>query len=107
MTPAILASSVSLRLGGAPIDQTTESDGLASKNQILQKRQRRRQHELLMDHADSARIGVGWTGEPHRMVVEYDAAFVRMVDALQDAHQRRLAGAVAPDDDVDGRRRDG
>ena len=40
-------------------------------------------------------------------VVEDDAALVGLVDALQDAHQRRLARAVAADDRVDRARRDG
>ena len=34
-------------------------------------------------------------------------SFVRRVDALQDAHQRRLAGPVAADHGVDCSRRDG
>ena len=45
--------------------------------------------------------------KPDRLIVEHDRAFVRTVDALQDAHQRRLAGAVAADDGVDRPRRDG
>ena len=52
-------------------------------------------------------IGVGGTGKPHRRVIQYDLARVRLVDALQDAHQRRLAGAVAADDGVDRSRRGG
>ena len=34
-------------------------------------------------------------------------ALIRRVDALQDAHQRRFARAIAADDGVDGLRRDG
>ena len=60
-----------------------------------------------MDHADSAREGVRWARQVAPAVVQNDAAFVRAVDALQDAHQRRLARAVAADDGVDRRRRDG
>ena len=54
-----------------------------------------------------ARIGVGWARESHRAIVQYDAPFIRTVDPLQDAHQRRLARAVAADDGVDRRRRNG
>ena len=59
-----------------------------------------------MDHADAARESVGGSGEPHRRVVEDDRPLVRPVDALQDAHQRRLAGAVAADDRMDRPGRD-
>src|SRR5580658_1293658 len=59
-----------------------------------------------MDHADSASIRVGRTSEPHRAIVDNDAARIRVVHALQDAHQRRFACAVPADDGVDGPRRD-
>ena len=42
----------------------------------------------------------------HRRVVQNDAALVGTVDALQYAHQRRFARAVAADDGVDRARRD-
>ena len=76
------------------------------EDQVLQERERRRQHELLMDHADAAREGVGRPVQPDRPIVEHHGSLVGSVDALQDAHQRRLAGPVAADDGVDRSRRD-
>ena len=91
----------------APVDQAAEPHGFARQNQVLEKRQRRRQHELLMDQADAAREGVGRAFQLDRPIVEDHGSLVRSVDALQDAHQRRLAGPVAADDGVDRSRRDG
>ena len=45
--------------------------------------------------------------ELDRPVVEDHGSFVRRVDALQDAHQRRLSGAVSADHGVDRLRRHG
>jgi hypothetical protein len=55
--------------------------------------------------ADAAPISVGGAGKAHRLVFENDFAFVWLIDALQHAHQRRFASAVAADDRVDRRRR--
>ena len=91
----------------APIDQAAKNRGFARQYQVFQERQRRRKHELLMDHADAAREGVGRPIQPDRLIVEHDRPLVGNVDALQDAHQRRLAGPVAADDGVDRSRSDG
>ena len=98
------------RLRPLPLRQSIRppnARGFARQNQVFQKRQRRRQHELLMDQADAARKGVGRTLQPDRPIVEYHGSRVGSVDALQDAHQRRLAGSVAADNRVDRSRRDG
>jgi hypothetical protein len=59
-----------------------------------------------MDHADPARESVGGACEPYGFSVEDDRSLVRPVDALQDAHERRLSSTVAADDRMDHPRRD-
>ena len=73
---------------------------LARQDQVLEEAEARHQHELLVDHADAAGEGVGRSEEGNRSVVDQHLALVRSVHPLQDAHQRRFAGAVAADDGV-------
>lgn len=105
--PGKVGRTISLRFCFALIDEAAERHGLPGQDQVFQQGQRRRQHEFLMDQADAVRKGVRRPLEPNRSVVEDHGSFVRGVDALQDAHQSRLSGAVAADDRVDRLRRDG
>ena len=97
---------VGVGFGLAPIDQA-ERRRLPRQDEVFQQGERRRQHELLVDHPDAAREGVCWTVEPDRPVVEHDGSVVGDIDALQDAHQSRFSGPVAADHRVDRPRRDG
>src|SRR3546814_5075140 len=56
-----------------------------------------------MHHADAGGDGVARRADRHRPPVDEDLAAVGLVEAVEDAHQRRLAGAVLADDAVDGR----
>ena len=60
------------------------------------------QHEMLVDHADAERDGVVGRLDRDRLAADPDLAAVGLVEAVEDRHQRRLAGAVLADDAVDG-----
>ena len=53
-------------------------------------------HEVLEDHAD-VRAQLAEIVFAQVMAIEQDAAFVRVVEAREQFHQRRLAGAVLAD----------
>ena len=80
--------------------------GSRARIRFSEQRERRRQHELLVDHADAARESVCRPLQPDRPIVEHHGSLVGSVDALQDAHQRRLSGPVAADDGMNRSRRD-
>ena len=52
------------------------------------------EHEVLVDHADAGRDGVARAAEVTGVVVDQDLALVRLVEAVEDVHEGRLAGAV-------------
>ncbi len=59
------------------------------------------EHEVLVDHADAAVDGVRWAGDLDGLPVEQDLARVRRGQAVEDVHERRLAGAVLAEQGVD------
>ena len=59
------------------------------------------QHEVLMHHADAERDRVVRRADVADLSVDQDLAAVGRVEAVGDAHRRRLAGAVLADDGVD------
>ena len=76
---------------------------LGAEQQVLQHGERLDQHEMLVDHADAARDRVlRACGSCARWPSDQDLAAVGLVEAVEDVHQRRLAGAVLADDAVDG-----
>ena len=70
---------------------------LVAETDVLADREVGQQRLLLEHHADAVAGGVGGAGEARRLAAEQDRAGVGLVDAGQDAHQRRLAGAVLAD----------
>ena len=50
--------------------------------------------QFLVDDGDARGLGVAHAGEADWLAVDADRAFILGVDARQDFHQRRLAGAV-------------
>ena len=73
---------------------------LGAEQDVLQHRERLHQHEVLVHHADAGGDGVAGTGDRRRPAVDLHAAGVGPVEAVQDAHQGRLAGTVLADDAV-------
>ena len=59
------------------------------------------EHEVLVHHADAGSHRVARAGEVLDLVVQEDLALVGGVQAVQDVHQRGLAGAVLPEQAVD------
>ena len=57
--------------------------------------------EVLEDHADAGGPGGGRRAELDRLAVDEDLALLRAVDAVEDLHQRALAGAVLAEQGVD------
>jgi len=53
-----------------------------------------------MDEADSELARVARRMDVHRLAVEEDLSRRRLVDAGEDPHQRRLAGAVLADERI-------
>ncbi len=73
-----------------------------TEHHVVERRQRLDQHEMLVHHADAQRDRVACVRDAHRPAFDLDAAAVGLVEAVQDRHQRALAGAVLADDAVHG-----
>ena len=59
------------------------------------------QLEVLVDHADAERVGVVRVADLDLAAVLVDLAFLRLVKAEEDAHERRFACAVFTEQGVD------
>ena len=75
---------------------------LGTEEQVLQYRERLHQHEMLVDHADPGPDRVLRTADRPLLAVDHDLAAVGLIVAVEDVHQRRLAGTVLAHDPVDG-----
>ena len=76
------------------VEQDPVVHGLGREHDVLGDRHHRDQHEVLVHHPDAVldrRLGRAELG---RLAVDPDLALVRVVEAVDDVHQRRLAGAV-------------
>ena len=89
----------SARAAAAPASQ--QRAALGAEHDVLEHGERLDQHEMLMDHADAGPDRVGRGADRGRLAVDADLAGIGLVEAVQDRHQRRLAGAVLADDAVD------
>ncbi len=68
--------------------------GLRAEHDVLGDGHHRDEHEVLVDHADPVLDGVLRRVHRDRLALDEDLALVRLVDAVDDVHERRLAGAV-------------
>ncbi len=68
--------------------------GFHPQHNVFQHREVMHQFEVLVHHADAQRVGI--VGVPHLywFAVLADLAFLRLVQAKQDAHQGAFPGAV-------------
>ncbi len=85
----------------APVQEDRIGHRLLAEEDVVGDRQDRDEHEVLVDHADAAGDRIGRTGDRDRRTVEQDLAGIRCREAVQDVHQRRLAGAVLAEQRVD------
>ena len=72
-----------------------------AEHDVFQDRERLHQHEVLVHHADARRDRRVGGMDGGFLAVDADRAGIGMVEAVEDRHQRRLAGAVLADDPVD------
>ena len=75
--------------------------GVEREGDVLGDRQRLEQREVLEHHADAELARLRRVGHRHRPAVPEDRAGVGLADAVDDLHQRRLAGAVLAQHRVD------
>ncbi len=80
---------------------------LAAENDVLQDGEVVGEHEVLVHHADAAGDGVTRVVEGDLLPVDGDGALVRLLHAVEDLHQGRLAGTVLTDQGVDRALADG
>src|SRR5690606_21828917 len=64
------------------------------EHDVFGHREHRDQHEVLVHHADAGRDAVAWPAEADWLAVDQDLALVGPIEAGEDVHHRRLAGAV-------------
>ena len=77
-----------------PVDHPRRAHRLAPEIDILADVEVRNEIQLLMDRADAVRLrGVGIL-EVHRLTVEQDLAFVRLVNPGQEFDEGRFSGAI-------------
>ena len=96
-----------LDLGPGAGDAALQGDAtLGAQQQVLQDGERLDQHEMLVDHADAGLDRILRAANGPLLPVDQDLAAVGLVEAVEDVHQRRLAGAVLADDAVDRAGRD-
>ena len=81
-------------------DAPERDNRFVTEHEVLKQRELRNEHEFLMHHADAAGECIRRTRKRHRLSVDDDGTMVGAIHALQNAHERRFAGAVAADDCV-------
>ena len=86
------------RLGDRRLQQRL---AFGAEDDVLEHGEILDQHEVLVDHADAEGDGVVGRVDDRRLAADADLAAVGLVEAVEDRHQRRLAGAVLADDAVD------
>ena len=74
---------------------------LVGEDDVLRHRHHRDEHEVLEHHADPELDGPRRRVDHDRLAVQVHLALVRAVEPVEDAHQRRLAGAVLAQQGVD------
>ena len=97
------AYSSSRRFSSARAVDAAVEDGAAldAEHDVFEHGEILDQHEMLVDHADAGgdrRLAVV---DHDRLAVDADLAGIGLIEAVEDRHQRRLAGAVLADDAVD------
>ena len=76
------------------------------EGEVVRDRQRLDEAKVLVHHPDPGVDRVARRMELDEAAGDLDLAFVRPVEAGEDVHQRRLPGAVLPEERVDLSRRD-
>jgi hypothetical protein len=83
------------------VEQDTRLRRLLRQDDVLGDGHDRNEHEVLVHHPDPELDRVLRRRDRHRLPVHQDLARVGRVEAVEDAHQRRLAGAVLAEQGMD------
>ena len=67
---------------------------LQAQNDVLQRCEHGNQHKVLMNHADAAGDGRLGRCEPDLPAINIDLAGIRLVEAVQNAHQYGFSGTI-------------
>ena len=92
--PEFLEQSRRPLVQGAAIEQAPARARLAAEPDVLGDGQLRQHGELLVHRGDAGGARLGRRIEAHRAALDQDRAAARRIDAGQQVHQGRLAGAV-------------
>ena len=82
---------------GLPVDRAEAGARRVAEKDVLGHREVVEQHGLLVDGGDAVLEGLVGAGKMDGLAADADLAGVGLVDAGEDLHQRRLAGAVLAD----------
>ncbi len=88
------AARVSRRIARLARNGSGRLDPLAAQEHVLEDRQLVDQREVLVDGVDAERARMVDAPRLVRLAAEEQAALVGLLEAADDLHQRRLAGAV-------------
>jgi len=102
-----IADLAQVPLGGVEVEDPAALGGLGPEDHVLEHRHLVGQHEVLVHHADARGDRIGRRGELDLLAVDLHDALVGRLHAVEDLHERRLAGAVLAADRVDLARFDG
>jgi hypothetical protein len=84
-----------------PCRSLVESEAGPTERKVLGDRHRADEREVLGHHPDPGADRHSWRGHRDRAAVDADLPRVGSGQPIQDAHQRRLAGAVLPEKGMD------
>ena len=79
---------------GVHVEDHAGGRRLGREHDVLGHRHHRDEHEVLVHHADPVLDRFLRRVDPDRLALDEDLALVGVVEAVEDAHQGRLAGAV-------------
>ena len=83
------------------IDESSEDQRLAAKEDVLGRGQLGNQVEFLVDDRDAGALRVLNAGEENRRALDPDLAVIVDVHSGEDLHQGRLARAILPHESMD------
>ncbi len=97
-TASVALSSLEARERGGAVERAPAG---TAEHQVFQHAQAGDQQDVLEDGADAERQALARRADAHGPAAQPDLAGVGLVDAGEEADQRRLAGAVLAEQDVD------
>mmetsp|Transcript_6590 Transcript_6590/g.27250 ORF Transcript_6590/g.27250 Transcript_6590/m.27250 type:complete len:361 (-) Transcript_6590:4200-5282(-) len=96
-----------LELGAHPgLGGRQEETAFGAEHDVFQAAQRVDQHEVLVHHANAQGDGLLGVGDLDRLTVDLEGSGIGVVVAVEDGHQRALAGAVFADETMHAAGRD-